>query len=74
LGDKTPNDSPSKTGSKQYMKYAGLATTMFFTLFLMYWLGSKLDEYVGNEVSYFGLAFMVLSLFAYLYKIVKALS
>lgn len=56
------------------MKYAGLATSLFFTLFIMWWLGSKLDEYVGNEINYFGLTFMMLSLFAYLYKIVKALS
>ncbi len=56
------------------MKYAGLATTLFVTLFVAYWLGSKLDAYVENETEYFGLTFMMLALFAVLYKIVKSLS
>ena len=56
------------------MKYAGLATSMFGTLFILWWLGSKLDAYFNNEIQYIGLSFMMLGLFALLYKLVKSLS
>ncbi len=56
------------------MKYAGLATTMFGTLFIMWWIGSKIDAYFGNEIQYIGLCFITVALFAMLYKIVKSLS
>lgn len=67
-------DKSNKNSSKEYMKYAGLATSMFFTLFIMWWIGSKIDAYIGNEISYIGLLFMILTLFAFLYKIVTTLS
>lgn len=69
-----PKPKTKGKNSNEYMKYAGLATTLFVTLFVAYWLGSKLDAYVENETEYFGLTFMMLALFAVLYKIVKSLS
>ena len=71
-----PKDQDKKIGksSNQYMKYAGLAMTMFFSMFIMWFLGSKIDAYFGNETEYIGLAFLVLTLFTFLYKLVKELS
>lgn len=70
----TESNNKQRKSSNEYMKYAGLATTMFVTMFIMYWLGSKIDAYMENEVNYFGLAFIVLSLFAFFYKLIKELS
>lgn len=72
MGEQKPQ--ANKKGSKEYMKYAGLATTMFGTLFIMWWIGSKIDAYFGNEIQYIGLCFITVALFAMLYKIVKSLS
>jgi hypothetical protein len=64
----------NKKSSKEYMKYAGLATSMFGTLFILWFIGSKIDAYFGNEVQYIGLCLMIMGLFAILYKIIKSLS
>ena len=71
MEDKNPKN---KKPSQEYMKYAGLATSLFFSMFIMYWLGSKLDAYFGNETTYIGLAFLLLTLGAVLYKLIKDLS
>lgn len=63
-----------KSSSNEYMKYAGMATTMFVSMFVMYWIGSKIDARLGFEVNYIGLAFIMATLFAFLYKLIKDLS
>jgi hypothetical protein len=64
----------ARPGSNSNMKYAGLATTMFFSLFIMWKIGSQVDLYLKNEIEYFGLLFVILTLFAFFYKLYKELS
>lgn len=69
---KKTKEEDSKSNS--YMRYAGMATTMFIAMYVAFWLGSKLDDYLNNSKAYFGLLFLVCTLGAYLYKLVKDLS
>lgn len=64
----------NKKGTKSAMKYAGLATTMFFSMLIAWYLGSYLDKYFENETEFIGLTFVMLTLFAYFYKLIKELA
>ena len=54
---------------KNYGGYAGMATEMFVLLFLMVFLGKKLDNYLGNEKKIATAIFVIVGLFAYLYRL-----
>ena len=71
-----PRKEPSnkKKSSNEVMKYAGMATSLFVIMFVMWWIGSQIDAYIGNKQPYIGLLFIVTSLFAYFYKLIKDLS
>lgn len=72
LPHKKPTDK--KKSSNEFMKYGGMATSLFVIMFVMWWIGNQIDEYIGNEQPYIGLLFIVVSLFAYFYKLIKDLS
>lgn len=61
----------SKKGKKRndLLKYMGMATQLFVLLFLMLWLGKKLDAYLELEKPVFMLIFILVGLGAYLYKV-----
>jgi len=56
------------------LKYMGMATQLFVLLFLLLWLGKKLDTYLALEKPVFMLIFILLGLGAYLYKVYKDVS
>lgn len=56
------------------LKYMGMATQLFVLLFLLLWLGKKLDAYLAFEKPVFMLIFILLGLGAYLYKVYKDVS
>jgi F0F1-type ATP synthase assembly protein I len=60
-----------KKGNKRndLLKYMGMATQLFVLLFLMLWLGKKLDTYLQLEKPVFMLLFIMIGLGAYLYKV-----
>ncbi|WP_406626680.1 AtpZ/AtpI family protein [Portibacter marinus] len=49
----------------------GMATQLFVLLFILLWLGRKLDEYLQFEKPIFMLVFIIIGLAAYLYKVYK---
>jgi F0F1-type ATP synthase assembly protein I len=53
------------------LKYMGMATQLFVLLFLLLWLGKKLDTYLEFEKPIFMLIFILFGLAAYLYKVYK---
>ncbi len=53
------------------LKYMGMATQLFVLLFLLLWLGKRLDAYLGYEKPIFMLLFIIIGLAAYLYKVYK---
>jgi F0F1-type ATP synthase assembly protein I len=53
------------------LKYMGMATQLFVLLFLLLWLGKKLDAYLELEKPIFMLIFIMVGLGAYLYKVYK---
>jgi len=67
-------EAESNKGTKSVLKYAGLATTMFFSMLIAWYGGSYLDGYFNNEIEYIGLSFVILTLFAYFYKLIKDLA
>ncbi|GLR18618.1 AtpZ/AtpI family protein [Portibacter lacus] len=64
-----------KTGKENkrndLLKYMGMATQLFVLLFLLLWLGKKLDAYLALEKPVFMLIFIIIGLAAYLYKVYK---
>lgn len=68
------NKKPRKKTSKEYMKYAGLATTLFVLMFVSYYLGNLLDKQLELDKPYIGLLFLIIVMAGYFYKIVKDLS
>lgn len=67
-------EKDKKGTSSEVLKYAGMATTLFLMMFVMYWVGHKIDDYIGNKQPYVALVFVVVSLVAYFYKLIKDLS
>ena len=51
-----------------------MATQMFAIMFVLLYIGQKLDAYMLNEKPYLTILLPTLGLFAYLYKLVKELS
>lgn len=68
------NKKSRKKTSKEYMKYAGLATTLFVLMFVSYYLGNLLDKQLELDKPYIGLLFLIIVMAGYFYKIVKDLS
>jgi len=64
----------NKKKNVNVMKYAGMATQLFAIMFVLLYLGQKLDAYFSNAKPYMTILFPTLGLFAYLYKLVKDLS
>ncbi len=56
------------------LKYMGMATQLFVLLFLLLWLGKKLDAYLALEKPIFMLIFILIGLGAYFYKVYKDVS
>ncbi len=51
-----------------------MATQLFVLLFLMLWLGKKIDQYFQFEKPVFMLILIMLGLGAYLFKVYKDVS
>lgn len=66
--------SRKKAVPKKYMKYAGLAATLFLLMFAAYYLGNLLDKQLEFDKPYAGLLCLVVVMAGYFYKIVKDLS
>ena len=62
-------DHKKRNKRNDLLKYMGMATQLFVLLFLLLWLGKKLDSYLNLEKPVFMLIFIVLGLSAYLYKV-----
>jgi F0F1-type ATP synthase assembly protein I len=56
------------------LKYMGMATQLFVLLFVLLWLGKKLDAYLNLEQPVFLLIFILVGLFGFLYKVYKDVS
>jgi len=69
----TAEKSKNKSSNKA-LKYSGMAIQMAVLLAFAVIIGRKLDAWLGNEKPYIMLAFLVLALIAYLYKMIKDLS
>ena len=63
-----------KKSSQSYMKYAGIATSMFAILFISFYLGNLVDKHYEFEKPYIGLVSLLLAMTAYFYKLIKDLS
>ena len=65
-------DDPKKGDKRNdLLKYMGMATQLFVLLFLMLWLGKKIDQYLGLEKPIFMLILILLGLGAYFFKVYK---
>lgn len=53
------------------LKYMGMATQLFVLLFLMLWLGKKIDQYLELEKPIFMLILIMLGLGAFFYKVYR---
>ncbi len=56
------------------LKYMGMATQLFVLLFVLLWLGKKLDAYLKLEQPVFMLVFILVGLFGFLYKVYRDVS
>jgi len=63
-----------KNNIRLYARYSGMAAEIFILLLILLFLGKKLDAYMNNEKAYFTASFIIIGLFAYLYKIYKEIS
>lgn len=68
------NKKANKKTSKEYMKYAGLATTLFVLMFVSFYLGNLLDKKWELDKPYIGLSCLIGVMAGYFYKIVTDLS
>lgn len=64
-----PNKSSSSGGS--YLKYAGLAFQIVFTIMALAYGGMKLDEYVGNEKPWYTLGLSVFGVIGTMVYLIK---
>jgi len=64
-------DSGKGNKRNDLLKYMGMATQMFVLLFVLLWLGKRLDNYLQYEKPVFMLIFIIIGLAAYLYKVYK---
>lgn len=67
-------DQEKNNKRNDLLKYMGMATQLFVLLFLLLWLGKKLDAYLSLEKPIFMLLFILIGLAAYLYKVFKDVS
>lgn len=56
------------------LKYMGMATQLFVLLFVLLWLGKKLDAYLKLEQPVFMLIFILIGLFGFFYKVYRDVS
>jgi Na+/glutamate symporter len=56
------------------MKYSGLAFQMVAVICISYFIGNKIDTFVGNEKPYFVMLLIFTIFIAYLYKLYKELN
>jgi hypothetical protein len=66
--------SDRKPKGYEYLKYSGLAFQMFFTILLGWFIGSKIDGWLGLSKPVFALTLLMLFLAGFFYKLVKDLS
>ena len=55
------------------MKYAGLAFQFFFTFAIVFFIGKKIDAYLGNSKMYVTLVLIVITFIGVMYRIMKDL-
>lgn len=69
------NKEEEKKPLNEYLKYSGLAMQMGITIGLATWAGVSLDKYFDFEkVPVFTLVFVLLSIFASLYALIRQLT
>jgi len=56
------------------MKYMGMATQLFLFMFVLLFIGKKIDAHFQFAKPYFTIFLPVIGLFIYLYKLVKDVS
>jgi len=60
--------------SNQYLKYSGMALQLFVLLGVGAWIGQKLDAKFMTKDPYFTIAFILIFMTAFFYKLVKDLN
>jgi membrane protein DedA with SNARE-associated domain len=66
-------DGPSKSRLQVYTKYSGMVFQLLALITLAYFLGQWLDKKAGNETAYLTALCLLLSIFLYLYALIKDL-
>lgn len=56
-----------------YLKYSGLAFQLAIVIGFSFWLGMKVDKYVGTEQPIFTILFILLAFSGFMYKLYKEL-
>jgi len=56
------------------MAYMGMATQLFAIMFILLFVGKRIDAHFALNKPYFTIFLPVLGLFGYLYKLVKDIS
>lgn len=70
---KPEKKTPSKSG-KEYMKYSGWGFQLFVSLYITFWLGKKMDMYLGFEKPWIAIFLVFAILIIQFYVLIKELS
>lgn len=52
-------------------RYSGMAMELFVLLMVLFFLGSKMDDYFSNSKPYLAVSSMVIGLIGYLYRVYR---
>lgn len=66
---------PNKKNKRaDLLRYAGMAFELFALLFILLFIGQKLDKYFNLEQPFLSVGFLLLGLVAYFVKLIKDVS